>query len=138
MYDYEIASYPLRYPACPTGEEGGRGLRRGNFIGAMFFGGKGYMVVEDSGFKTFFGDQRQPGEAMNMAESAQDEYMPHITNFLEAVRSGGGRTSSRKSKRLLCRPISFTWPTSVTVREGSLCSNPGALVLWGTMERIGS
>jgi len=67
----------------------------------MFFGGKGYMVVEDSGFKTFFGDKREPGEAMKMAEPAQDEDMRQSLISWRLGAPGGGRTSSRKSKRLL-------------------------------------
>ncbi len=87
VYDYGDCELSFEVRGLPTGEEGGMGLRGGNFIGVMFFGGKGYMVVEDSGFKTFFGDKREPGEAMKMAEAKQDEDVPHMTNFLEAVRS---------------------------------------------------
>jgi hypothetical protein len=63
------------------------GLRGGNFIGVLFYGANGYMVVEDSGFKTFLGDKREPGEAMKMQESPKEENFPHMTNFLETVRS---------------------------------------------------
>jgi hypothetical protein len=53
----------------------------------MFFGSKGYMVVEDSGFKTFLGDKRTPGEAMDLVESKLDENTAHVSNFLNSVRT---------------------------------------------------
>jgi len=62
-------------------------LRGSNFIGILFYGANGYMVVEDSGFKILLGDKREPGEAMKMVEGKQDESLAHVSNFLQAVRS---------------------------------------------------
>jgi hypothetical protein len=45
------------------------------------------MVVEDGGFKTFLGDDRKAGETMKIAEPKGDENFPHVTNFLQAIRS---------------------------------------------------
>jgi hypothetical protein len=68
LYDYGDCELSFGVRGLPTGGECGMDLRGGYFIGVMFYGGKGYMVVEDSGFKIFLGDQREPGEAMKMAE----------------------------------------------------------------------
>jgi predicted Zn-ribbon and HTH transcriptional regulator len=62
-------------------------LRGDNFVGNLFYGSDGYMVIEDTGFKIFLGDKRQPGEAMKVVEGKDDENTAHVTNFLEAVRS---------------------------------------------------
>ena len=46
------------------------------------------MVLEDSGFKTFLGDKREPGETMRVVEEKQDENTAHVKyNFLDCVRS---------------------------------------------------
>lgn len=87
FFDYGDCELSFEVRGLPTGEEGGMDLRGGNFVGVMFFGDKGYMVVEDSGFKVLLGDKREPGESMQMVERREDENMPHVTNFLEAVRS---------------------------------------------------
>jgi hypothetical protein len=70
------------------------GLRGGNFIGNLFYGANGYMVVEDRGFQIFMGEKREPGESMKMVEDKDDENTAHMSNFLEAVRSRVGRTWS--------------------------------------------
>jgi predicted dehydrogenase len=87
FYDYGKCELSFEVRGMPTGEEGGMDLRGGNFVGVMFFGDKGYMVVEDSGFKILLGDKRELGDSMPMVERGEDENMPHVTNFLEVVRS---------------------------------------------------
>ena len=47
-----------------TGAESEMELRGENFIGNLFDGSNGYMVLEDSGFKTFLRPKREPGESM--------------------------------------------------------------------------
>jgi predicted dehydrogenase len=87
VYDYGDCELSFEVRGLPTGPEGGMELRGDNFIGVMFFGSKGYMTVEDSGFKTFLGDKRTPGEAMEIVEGKQDENTAHVSNFLDCVRS---------------------------------------------------
>jgi predicted dehydrogenase len=87
LYDYGDCEMSFEVRGLPTGSEGGMDLRGDNFIGVMFFGSKGYMVVEDSGFKTFLGDKRTPGEAMDLVESKLDENTAHVSNFLNSVRT---------------------------------------------------
>ncbi|HEY3837900.1 MAG TPA: Gfo/Idh/MocA family oxidoreductase [Bryobacteraceae bacterium] len=87
VYDYGDCEISFEVRGLFTGSEGGMELRGDNFIGVMFFGSKGYMVVEDSGFKTFFGEKREPGEAMAIVEGKQDENTAHVSNFLNCVRA---------------------------------------------------
>ena len=86
-FDYGDCELCFEVRGLMTGSESDLSLRGGNFIGILFYGSKGYMVTEDAGFKIFLGDKREPGEAMAMAEAKEDETMPHMTNFLQAVRS---------------------------------------------------
>jgi predicted dehydrogenase len=88
IYDYGDCELAFEVRGLMTGGESGLELREGHdFVGNLFYGSKGYMVVEDSGFKSFLGDKREPGEAMNMVEPRDEESTPHVTNFLQAVRS---------------------------------------------------
>src|SRR5581483_7925991 len=87
VYKYDNCMLTFEVRGLPTGGESEMELRGDNFIGVLFYGDKGYMVVEDSGFKIFLGDKREPGEAMKMAENKKDETMPHLTNFLDTIRS---------------------------------------------------
>jgi predicted dehydrogenase len=86
-YDYGDCLLTFEVRGLPTGAESEMELRGANFIGNLFYGSKGYMVLEDSGFKTFLGDKREPGEAMQMVEAKQDENTAHVSNFLECIRS---------------------------------------------------
>jgi hypothetical protein len=64
------------------------GLRGGNLYRcSLFFGAIGRMTVQDSRFKCFPGDKREPGEAMAMPVSKEDQNFPHVTNFLDVARS---------------------------------------------------
>jgi len=87
LYDYGDCELSFEVRGLPTGPESEMELRGNNFIGILFYGANGYMVVEDSGFKIFLGDKREPGEAMKMVEGKQDESTAHVSNFLQAVRS---------------------------------------------------
>ncbi len=87
VYDYGDVELTFEVRGLPTGPESEMDLRGGNFVGNLFYGEKGYMVLEDSGFKTFLGDKREPGEAMKVTEAKGTENDGHVENFLEAVRT---------------------------------------------------
>jgi predicted dehydrogenase len=63
-----------------TNSEAGIGGRRSgaNVIGNIFYGSKGYMVV-DGGFKTFLGKEQEPGPSASGGGN-------HYENFVQAVR----------------------------------------------------
>jgi len=87
IYDYGDCEMVFEVRGLNTGGESEMELRGDNFVGNLFYGSGGYMVLEDAGFKIFLGDKRQPGEAMKIVEGKDDENTAHVTNFLEAVRS---------------------------------------------------
>ena len=66
--------------------EGSTPLRGNNFVGNIFFGTEGYLVVDQAGFQVYKGDKREKV----MDEPAQEEAawttIPHFRNFLDAVR----------------------------------------------------
>jgi hypothetical protein len=45
------------------------------------------MPVDEHGFQIFLGDKREPGESMKHAEGEIDDTIPHMANFLKAVKS---------------------------------------------------
>ncbi len=57
-----------------------------NIIGDIFFGENGYMTVDHSGFRTFLGEKREPGQAME-AVKGEDGTTKHMENFLQAIHS---------------------------------------------------
>jgi predicted dehydrogenase len=86
----------------PTPPEGGLIVRRPNYVGNIFFGSGGFLVVDDAGFqiyKSTAGDIS--GEAARgagagsrdrfektMDEKANgDDTVPHMKNFLDAIRA---------------------------------------------------
>jgi predicted dehydrogenase len=87
LYDYGDAQLSFEVRGLPTGGESELSLRRGNFIGVLFYGSNGYMTVEDAGFKVFLGDERKPGESMAVVEPPEEENTAHVDNFLDAVRT---------------------------------------------------
>jgi predicted dehydrogenase len=87
VYDYGDCEMVFEVRGLNTGGESEMGLRGENFIGNLFYGSDGYMVLEDAGFKIFLGDKRQPGETMTMVEGKDEENTGHVNNFLEVVRS---------------------------------------------------
>lgn len=86
-FDYGGALLTFEVRGLPTGSEGDLSVRGGNFIGIQFYGSKGYMAVEDAGFRIYLGEKRERGESMQMVENPKEETDPHMQNFLDAVRS---------------------------------------------------
>jgi predicted dehydrogenase len=90
IFDYGDAELTFEVRSLMTGAESEMSLRGQNFIGNMFYGSAGYMLVEDSGFKTFLGDKRKPGEAMTVQEAVGEiggEENNHVNNFLQVLKS---------------------------------------------------
>lgn len=64
-------------------------------VGNLFYGTKGWMHVDGSSWKTFFGPDNEPGPGSQQTEDAADPMNAagtggggHIDNFIAAVRSG--------------------------------------------------
>ena len=86
-FDYGDAELVFEVRGLNTGGEPGIAASGPNFVGVTFFGSKGFMPVDEHGFQIFLGDKREPGEAMKPAEKEIDDTVPHMENFLKAVKS---------------------------------------------------
>src|SRR5215475_11993352 len=61
-------------------------------IGNLFYGAKGWMQLDDDGWKTFFGRKNEPGPSMtvkgsNPMDLAGSGDGGHFVNFIHAVRA---------------------------------------------------
>lgn len=86
-FDYGDAELVFEVRGLNTGGEMNIHPAGPNFVGNIFFGSKGFMSVDHLGFEIYLGDKREPGEQMKATEGRGEETSPHITNFIEAVRS---------------------------------------------------
>jgi len=86
-FDYGDAELVFEVRGLNTGGDAGIPPSGPNFIGVTFFGSKGFMPVDEHGFQIFLGDKRELGESMQHAESEIDATIPHMANFLKAVKS---------------------------------------------------
>ena len=55
-------------------------------VGNLFFGSKGWMSIDGSNWKTFFGRDNTPGPSGGT--DADSAAKPHLNNFITAIRSG--------------------------------------------------
>ena len=55
----------------------------GNFIGNLFYGTEGWMSLQGNGFRAYRGESREKF----LDEPGDDSSLPHVINFLDAVRS---------------------------------------------------
>ncbi len=72
-----------------TGPEGGLAKRGANTIGNLFFGSDGWMSVDGAGFQVYKGENDE--KVMDEKKSDTDT-VPHMENFLEAVRTRKSET----------------------------------------------
>jgi len=86
-FDYGDAEIVFEVRGLNTGGEPGIPASGPNFVGVSFFGSQGFMAVDEHGFQIFLGDKREPGESMKHAEGEIDDTIPHMANFLKAVKS---------------------------------------------------
>jgi len=86
-FDYGDAELVFEVRGLNTGGDAGIPASGPNFVGATFFGSKGFMAVDEHGFQIFLGDKREPGEQMKHVEGEIDDTTSHMANFLKAVKS---------------------------------------------------
>ncbi len=84
LQDSEIV-FDVRNLSSPN--EGGAAPRGSNYVGNIFFGDQGYMVVNPQGFQIFLGDEREKTHDETAHEDKIWDPTPHMANFLDAVRS---------------------------------------------------
>jgi predicted dehydrogenase len=86
-FDYGDAELVFEVRGLNTGGEPGIAPSGPNFIGVTFFGSNGFMAVDERAFQIFLGDHREPGESMKHMQGPIDNTIPHMDNFLKAVKS---------------------------------------------------
>ncbi len=67
--------------------EGGAPIQGGSYVGNIFFGDQGYMVVNPLGFQIYMGDEREKTHDEKHHEDQVWDPTPHMANFVAAVRS---------------------------------------------------
>ena len=67
--------------------EGGSPLQGSNYVGNIFFGDQGYMVVDPLGFRIHLGDEREKTHEEARHEERVWDPRPHMENFMHAVRT---------------------------------------------------
>ena len=82
--DSEIV-FDVRNLSSPS--EGGSPLQGSSYVGNIFFGDEGYMVVDPYGFRIHLGDERHKTQEEKPHEERIWDPRPHMSNFLDAVRS---------------------------------------------------
>ena len=85
LFDGSEIVFDVRNLSSPS--EGGGPQRGSNYVGNIFFGDQGYMVVDPYGFRVYSGDEREKTHEEKTHEDAIWDPRPHMANFVEAVRS---------------------------------------------------
>ncbi|MCP5116379.1 MAG: Gfo/Idh/MocA family oxidoreductase [bacterium] len=66
--------------------EGSAPIVGSNYVGNIFFGTEGYLVVDSVGFQVYKGDQREKTMDEKAMEKQIWSVLPHIKNFFAAIR----------------------------------------------------
>jgi predicted dehydrogenase len=81
--DVEIV-FDCRNMSSPP--EGGAPIRGSNYVGVVFFGSEGYLVVDAYGFQVYKGDKREKVMDEKPLEDGTGAVLAHIRNLFEAIR----------------------------------------------------
>jgi predicted dehydrogenase len=83
-FDYKDSHVVFESRGLLTGTEGDLPKdNNGDMIGNIFCGSEGWMSLHGFGFRVYKGERRE----LIMDEKGDDGSLPHVVNFLEAVRS---------------------------------------------------
>lgn len=83
-FDYGDKELILEVRGLPTGGEAGMQNGWGNLSATVFYGADGYLSLDDSALRIYRGEKLELSiEEKNQVEGT----VPHIANFLDAVRS---------------------------------------------------
>ncbi len=101
-YDFGDAQMTFSVRNLPTPPEGLVGLKGPNYVGNIFFGSTGFMVVDQTGYQIYrstAGDisgeaargagagNKEKYELATEEKSGTDDTEPHMKNFFEAIRA---------------------------------------------------
>ena len=85
LFERSEIVFDVRNLSSPN--EGGAAIQGTNYVGNIFFGDQGYMVVDPRGFQVYMGDEREKTHDEKHQEERVWDPTPHMANFIEAVRS---------------------------------------------------
>jgi predicted dehydrogenase len=85
-FDFGDAEIVFDVRNLPSPPEGSSPIEGASYVGNIFFGADGYMVVDPYGFRVYKGDKRELVLEEKPAEERIWDTGPHMRNFLEAVR----------------------------------------------------
>jgi predicted dehydrogenase len=85
IFDESEIVFDVRNLSSPP--EGSTPTRGSSFVGNIIFGDEGYMVVDPYGFQVYKGDEHEKVMDEKPHEDQIWDPRPHMTNFIEAVRS---------------------------------------------------
>jgi predicted dehydrogenase len=86
-FDYGDAQLVFEVRGIHTGGESSVGLEGGNYVGNLFFGSEGHMALDYTGYQVYLGEKRELAHQFTMPRGGEDNTVPHVRNFLSAVRS---------------------------------------------------
>jgi predicted dehydrogenase len=86
-FDYGDAEIVFEVRGLLTGGEAQLHGTREGFVGNIFLGDKGYMVLDHAGFEIYLGEEKTKGESMQAVRERGGDTVPHMQNFLKAVKS---------------------------------------------------
>ena len=87
IFDYGDVQMEFEVRGLLTPDEGKLPFRNGHTIGNIFFGSEGVMVMDLMGYQVYKGEEHQKVMDVNYKEKRAWDTAPHMTNFLEAVKS---------------------------------------------------
>jgi len=87
VFDFGDAELAFECRNLSSPPEGGAPIRGANFVGNIFFGTEGYLVVDPWGFQVYKGDEREKVIDEKAEEEETWTPLPHFRNFLDAVVS---------------------------------------------------
>jgi predicted dehydrogenase len=87
-FDYGDKELVFEVRGLPTNHEADLSQTESNCIGNLFYGSDGWMAVDAEGYRIYKGqDEGKLAEQAKYEEPSKTDTMPHIANFLAAVRS---------------------------------------------------
>ncbi len=87
-FQYDDCEQVFEVRGLITGTEGNMTLEDNeHYIGVIFMGSEGYLTVDSNGFQVFMGEKKERTQYVKHAEAEAWSTLPHVENFLKAVRS---------------------------------------------------
>jgi len=86
-FEYDDCLLVFEVRGLLTGGESSIVKDGSNYIGNLFYGSEGHMAVDLQGFQIYLGEKGKLAQEMSYKEPRTWDTIPHIANFLKAVRS---------------------------------------------------